>query len=655
MNALRLFTRLSQGAGCAILGLALLGHDAVAGEAPLTLGEPTIIPLASPPRDLGHRESFAELKALLPGRAERLPGDSSAKGAAGPRPVLSHPMRKGITNSRPGFYAIANYVDQDEAAPDQLLDYECGERTYDLEDGTNHNGVDYFNWPFQWLSMQQDASIVVAAADGTIVQKRDGQPDMNCAFNENTQANQVVLEHADGSITIYAHLKQGSTTARQVGDSVERGDYLAVVGSSGLSTGPHLHFGVMDSGGGLIEPHAGECNSLNLESWWQNQEDYFVPTINLIATHSNLPEFPPCPGVEQTRVDNTFQLGATVFFSVFFRDSLMGETANMEVRDPNGIQILSWTFDLEDAEHFAGLMVVWSVQFSGSEPSGAYRYRATYGGNALEHTFYIDSAPNPPPAATPANNAYNGLWFDPALEGEGYNFVTASAGTVIYFYGSDQFGNRLWLLSDLINGAFGTGAPIVVTMYESTGGSFATPVPSARGLSVWGTLTIQFASCTSGVATLEGADGDKVSQIVKLAGVAGTQCTGGGASPDSPWSGLWYDTGDEGEGYNLVVAPNGSILYYYGFQAGGDRLWLISDLIVELLEIGKAVEAPVYEATQGTFASPVPSGEALVQWGTATITLIDCSHVTIELTGNDGSKTSSTVRLAGIIGLGCAA
>lgn len=641
-------------AAVSVTFLALLCPDSASAEsdvATLREGGPTIIHLPKAPKDLGHLLSIEALKpqSRLASGKER---DSAPEGASG-HVLLSHPMRKGITNPNVGFYAISNYVDQDMAAPDMLLDYECGERTYDLDDGTNHNGVDYFNWPFAWMAMDQDATIVVAAADGVIIEKIDGEPDMNCEFTEEVSpSNQIALEHDDGTITLYAHLKESSTTALGVGDRVEKGDYLGVVGSSGFSTGPHLHLGVYDSSGGLIEPHAGACNSLNDDSWWEDQEDYFVPGMNHIATHSEVPVFPPCPEIEQPYYQNNFSPGDAAFFSVFFRDLLADETTTLEIRDADGLQLLQWTYDYPDGDHEAAIMVVWEVMLAQAAPSGSYMFRVNYAGVTREHTFYINSGPPPPPTAPTANNAANGLYFDTGLDGEGYNFVTADAGTIVYFYGSDMFGNRLWLISDLIQGAFGPGTVTEVTMYESTGGTFGSPVPSARGLSVWGTLIIQWSDCDNAVATLSGVDGNKVSQLIKLAGVAGTGCGAGAATPDSPWSGLWYALADEGEGYNFIVAPNGAILYYYGFKTNGKRLWLISDLIQLTLQPGVPVEIAVFEATQGTFNSPAPSSQ-LSQWGTATITLEDCNDVTITLIGNDGSKTSQTVRLAGVVGLSC--
>lgn len=344
-------------------------------------------------------------------------------------------------------------------------------------------------------------------------------------------------------------MKSGTVTPRKVGDRVEQGDYLGVVGSSGFSTGPHLHLGVQNRFNNLFDPYAGECNALNDESYWNDQEPYLVKGIESVDTHS--------------------------------------------------------------------------------------------------------ASPPAPPEVKAANNAFTGLWYAPALDGEGFNIVTSDGGTVVYFYGSDSRGNRIWLISDPIAGEIRTGQAINVLMFESTGGDFSQPVPSARGLAAWGTLSLRFTGCDSGQSVLNGVDGYKESQITKLAGVSGASCVDGDLPPDSGLAGLWYDPSKDGEGYNLIVSPAGRSLYYYGFGDNGLRLWLISALITEPLEAGKTVEAILYRATQGTFSNPVPSSQALEVWGTARITVIDCSTVTIVMEGTDGGKTSSTVRLAGIIGVGC--
>lgn len=51
--------------------------------------------------------------------------------------------------------------------------------------------------------------------------------------------NYLVITHSDGVETMYAHC---SKLLLDVGDTVEKGDVIAKVGSTGISTGPHLHF-----------------------------------------------------------------------------------------------------------------------------------------------------------------------------------------------------------------------------------------------------------------------------------------------------------------------------------------------------------------------------------------------------------------------------
>jgi lysostaphin len=57
--------------------------------------------------------------------------------------------------------------------------------------------------------------------------------------------NVVIVHHGEGVTTSYNHLSEISVS---VGDVVEKGDRLGAVGSTGQSTGPHLHWGLVVAG-----------------------------------------------------------------------------------------------------------------------------------------------------------------------------------------------------------------------------------------------------------------------------------------------------------------------------------------------------------------------------------------------------------------------
>src|SRR5690606_19154995 len=62
---------------------------------------------------------------------------------------------------------------------------------------------------------------------------------------EQVDGNHVVLDLGDGRYALYAHLKPGSVLVHK-GQHVHRGQVLGLVGTSGNSSEPHLHFHVTD-------------------------------------------------------------------------------------------------------------------------------------------------------------------------------------------------------------------------------------------------------------------------------------------------------------------------------------------------------------------------------------------------------------------------
>jgi murein DD-endopeptidase MepM/ murein hydrolase activator NlpD len=61
----------------------------------------------------------------------------------------------------------------------------------------------------------------------------------------------VELQHDDGSLSRYAH---NSQILVRPGDNVSQGAVISLMGSTGRSTGPHLHFEILPAGRGAVNP-----------------------------------------------------------------------------------------------------------------------------------------------------------------------------------------------------------------------------------------------------------------------------------------------------------------------------------------------------------------------------------------------------------------
>lgn len=94
-----------------------------------------------------------------------------------------------------------------------------------------HKGVDIAN---------SSAPNILAADSGTVVVA--GWPD-NSGYG-----NRVMIDHGNGYVTLYAHLSQIYVS---VGEQVNRGEAVGRMGTTGRSTGVHLHFEIRSSGGNL--------------------------------------------------------------------------------------------------------------------------------------------------------------------------------------------------------------------------------------------------------------------------------------------------------------------------------------------------------------------------------------------------------------------
>ena len=96
----------------------------------------------------------------------------------------------------------------------------------------NHYGIDVGNYGINGHN-------IYAAQSGTII----------TAYNDGGRhggyGNYIIIDHGGGVSTLYAHC---SSVVVAVGQKVNKGEIIGYVGSTGWSTGPHLHFEVRQNG-----------------------------------------------------------------------------------------------------------------------------------------------------------------------------------------------------------------------------------------------------------------------------------------------------------------------------------------------------------------------------------------------------------------------
>ncbi len=174
------------------------------------------------------------------------------------QPFLHIPIEGEYKND----FIIVNYVDW--GIDGSLSDYNCGNKTY-----AGHQGTDFIIRNF---ASMDTGVFVLAAADGVVTYIQDGIFDREKeSVVEKGFGNYIAIRHDNGFYTYYAHLAKHSINV-QPGDTVNTGDRIALVGSSGNSSDPHLHFELWFDSLFVVDPFAGICG--NLESLWLEKVDY---------------------------------------------------------------------------------------------------------------------------------------------------------------------------------------------------------------------------------------------------------------------------------------------------------------------------------------------------------------------------------------------
>ncbi|MEM8504056.1 MAG: peptidoglycan DD-metalloendopeptidase family protein [Cyanobacteria bacterium P01_D01_bin.1] len=122
----------------------------------------------------------------------------------------------------------------------------------------------YFNgyiWPtrgtltsgYGWRWGRMHRGVDVAGPVGTPIVAAGNGVVESAGWNSGGYGNMVEIRHPDGSLTLYAHNSRLNVSTGQI---VRQGQQIAEMGSTGYSTGPHLHFEIHLSGKGAVNPIA---------------------------------------------------------------------------------------------------------------------------------------------------------------------------------------------------------------------------------------------------------------------------------------------------------------------------------------------------------------------------------------------------------------
>ncbi|HXJ34380.1 MAG TPA: M23 family metallopeptidase [Candidatus Eisenbacteria bacterium] len=140
---------------------------------------------------------------------------------------------------------------------------------------------------------------VLSVARGIVVETENALPEQVPATRppdatiSNAAGNHVIVDIGDGRFALYAHLQPGSVRVRK-GDHVRRGQPLGLLGNSGNTDAPHLHFHVMDAPSPLVAnglPYVlasftGEGRLTNEDALW-NGEPATIDRGALAGAHAD--------------------------------------------------------------------------------------------------------------------------------------------------------------------------------------------------------------------------------------------------------------------------------------------------------------------------------------------------------------------------------
>jgi len=268
---------------------------------------------------------------------------------------------------------VQNYVDRDPGP--EARDYRCGFLTYDGHKGTDIRVID--------AEALRKGVAVLAAAPGRVRAVRDGMQDVSvrtigkAAIAGREAGNSVVIEHGDGWETQYGHMRKGSVAVR-AGEIVTAGQKLGLVGLSGNTEFPHVHFEIRRDRN-AVDPFTGagaaEACGVGGRALWKSDALEALAYVATGALDAGIAGAAPVVGdgnVDRGRTERFSSASAAAVFWVQIYGARADDVEEFRLVAPDG-RVLS-----EHRDRIARNQAQW-LAYAGSRrretgwPAGAYR------------------------------------------------------------------------------------------------------------------------------------------------------------------------------------------------------------------------------------------------------------------------------------------
>ena len=186
-------------------------------------------------REAARRAELARAEAARAAAANNAPSADRNFDAA-KQAVVNNGERNGLAPEAPTLTATAYLPDANE---------------YGIMTGFIWPADGVFTSGFGWRWGRIHQGIDIAAPIGTPILAAAGGVVEYAGWSDGGYGNMVDLRHPDGTITRYGHM---NAVLVKDGQTVAQGQTIGEMGSTGFSTGPHLHFEIRPNGGSAIDP-----------------------------------------------------------------------------------------------------------------------------------------------------------------------------------------------------------------------------------------------------------------------------------------------------------------------------------------------------------------------------------------------------------------